>query len=276
MNDKAVVKKEEKLPQATNSLPAAVIQAQLYGNWAGTTEDQRVKACLELCGVLGIPTPLNPFRFITLNGKMVMYAPNEAAQLIAASREASVDIVNKYRDKETNIYVVEIQVSTQARRVQNFAAIYVGGLTGQKLADAMMKCCTKGIRRTIFGAFGLSIADDDDVAANSPPPAPLKIQASEVIEAYTAPVKPENVDLQEATIEARSGLFRRLIGKDSMFGKEVGKAKAWVEDMTDGVPLEQLTIDNCATLEGWLDEADAQKEDPTPVDISEAESKEAK
>ena len=32
-----------------------------------------------------------------------------AAQLIAASREASVDIVNKYRDKETNIYVTDVR-----------------------------------------------------------------------------------------------------------------------------------------------------------------------
>lgn len=240
--------KKALVPQATNSLPAAVIQAQLYRDWKGTTEEQRVKACLELCHILGIPTPMNPFQFITMNNKLVLYAPNEAAQLIAESRRASVEVLNKYVDKERNIFVVEVQVSTPERRVQNFAAISLAGLTGQKLADAMMKCCTKAQRRTIFGAFGLSVSDEDDVQAVK------DTVATTLIKPQTGIGNLENVepDLREEVLDARTELLKRLTGERKM---KAQAAIAWIQERA-GKSLETLTAVECGDLHAALEDED--------------------
>lgn len=263
-------KKEELIPQAQNRLPQAVIAAQLYNNWKGTSEEQRVKACLELCNVLGIPTPMNPFRFIELNGRLVLYAPNEAAQLIAQSRKASVKIINKYLDKEFNIYIVEVRVIDGGREVDNLAGIFVGGLTGQKRADAMMKCVTKAQRRTIFGAFGLSVADDDDIdfskvnsglptqpEVTSSVPAQLPLVAETKAEGSTPLTVGEPIDLpppplvDEETETAKIAIFQKLIGKNGLYAKDPKAAKQFIADVV-GKEFDKIDANDCQDLEAAI------------------------
>lgn len=249
-----------------DKLPASVVKAQLYNDWSKLSEEDRLKAALALCRALDIPTPLNPFRFITMNGKVVLYAPNEAAQLIAESKGASVNITNKYLDKETNIYTVEVRVSTATRTIDNMACLYVGGLTGQKRADAMMKAVTKASRRTIFAAFGLSVTDDDDIEAQrtqGPATGVLPPTTGQVQQGEPETLPPAD---QEAE-DLKALLYQQLIGKEGKFSKNTKAARSWIEENC-GKKFDDLDANDAnellAKLENEKDDLDLDAEMPPP------------
>lgn len=228
-----------------NSLPRAAVKAQLYNDWTGVNDDDRLKYVLAICKSLNIPTPLNPFRFIKVHNKTVLYAPNEAAQLIAERNRISTPITNKYLDKEQNIYVVEVRASNvTGRHTDNLGAIYVGGMSGPDRANSIMKCVTKAQRRTIFAMTGLSIVDDDQLtemrreAANGAPAAAISPPSA-------APALPDPT--RQEMIEARAELFRALTGKGGLFERDPVQASRWVQDKT-GKPFNTLNAVECEDL----------------------------
>lgn len=245
-----------------NSLPRAAVRAQLYNDWQGVSDDDRLKYTLAICKSLNIPTPLNPFRFIVVKTKAgpktVLYSPNEAAQLIAERNRISTPITNKYLDKEQNIYVVEVRASNPSgRHTDNFGAIYVGGMSGPDRANAMMKCVTKAQRRTIFAMTGLSIVDDDQLvemrreAANAAPAAAVSPPAA-------APALPDP-DRQEM-IEARAELFRALTSKGGLFERQPVEASKWIQEKA-GKSFNTLTAVECEDL---VAEASKEMQDEEP------------
>lgn len=234
------------------AIPAAALNAQLHNNWTGVSEADRLKFAVATCMALDIPTPLNPFRYIDLGqGRTVFYAPNEAAQLIAEAKKMSLRITNKYLERDTNIYFVEIEAGFPTGRVvQNIATLYVGGLTGDKRANAIMKAVTKGLRRTVFAAAGLSVTDDDELeilrkqesGAAYPAPPPLSVPSPNPPAAVPSPAPAD-----DETITLRAEVFRQLTGKNGMFEGKPVKAKEWIES-TVGYGFERLTADDCQEL----------------------------
>ena len=231
----------------TTGVPAAAVRAQLHSDWSKVTEDDKLRYAISICKALDIPTPLNPFKFINMKGKTVLYATKEAAELIAERNKISVNVVNKYLDKEQNIYVVEVRaLMPHGRTFDNFAALSVAGLSGEARANAMMKTMSKAIRRVVFAAVGLSVMDEAELASSNdggyaPSPEP-----------ETQPETEEPMKDPE-TLNARGMLFKRLTAKGGLFHKNIPGARAWIEENNAGGGIENCSADDCQELEALLD-----------------------
>ena len=240
------------------SVPMAAVRAQLNNDWSGVSDQDKVKYCLALCKSLDIPTPLNPFKFIKLKGKDTLYAPKEAAELLAERNKLSVNITNKYLDRDSNIYVVEVRASTRdGRTIDNLAAMSMAGATGEDRCNRMMKCVSKATRRVVFSSVGLSVIDDDDKAAierdascYATPPAipPSNVPPITILEGMGEAATSEEQELATEAVAARAELITSLCGKDGMFGpKKIKQAKEWIEEVA-AKPYEMLTPNDCQEL----------------------------
>lgn len=244
-------------------VPAAAVKAQLHNDWSKVSEDDKLKCVLAMCKVLNIPTPMNPFRFIDMKGKTVLYATKECAELIAERNKISVNVVNKYLDKEQNIYVVEVRaLMPQGRTFDNFAALSVAGLSGEARANAMMKCISKAIRRVVFASVGLSAMDETDIPQNGGnyAPSPEPVREAPKLREVTMP-SPE-------TLDARGMLFKRLTAKGGRFHKNIPAARRWIEDNNEGNGIETLSADDCMELNALLDRIDEEEAgEPEQVEL---------
>jgi len=268
----------QKVP--TDTLPMSTVNAQLHNDWKGVSDSDKVKYSLAICKTLNIPTPMNPFKFISMNGKEVLYATKEAAELLAERNKISVTITNKYVERDSNLYVVEVRASMPGGRTfDNLAALSLAGKTGDIRANLMMKCVSKAIRRLVFSAVGLSVLDEDDLEAirrnGSPssethPPAQVTLPPIVVHQG-----DPETLS---ESISARSALIRELCGgKGSPFFKNPANAKDWILE-TISKPLELLTPDDCQDVMAHLyanEEEEAEVESQEETKDAEAEADES-
>jgi hypothetical protein len=240
-----------------SGVPAAAVRAQLHNDWSKVTEDDKLKYAISICKALDIPTPLNPFKFINMKGKTVLYATKEAAELIAERNKISVNVVNKYLDKEQNIYVVEVRaLMPHGRTFDNFAALSVSGLTGEARANAMMKTMSKAIRRVVFAAVGLSVMDETDLPTNGGNYAPSPTPVAE------APTATEVNLSNPETIAARGALFQRLTAKGGRFHKNIPAARKWIEENNNGDGIEKCSPDDCQELNAILDREEEEEKAP--------------
>ncbi len=247
------------------AIPHAAVQAQLTNNWRGISDADKVKYALAICKSLDIPTPLNPFKFIDLskakNGsKVVLYATKEAAELLAERNKLSVNISNKYFDRDANLYVVEVRVSTRdGRTIDNLAAISMAGASGEERCNRMMKCVSKAVRRGVFSAVGLSVVDDDEKQYIEHGPS-MYATPPAIPPSHIAPVpeggvqlSPEAQEIATEAVAARAELITTLCGKDGMFGpKRIKDAKEWIAEVASK-PYEMLTPDDCQEVLGHHD-----------------------
>jgi hypothetical protein len=265
---------EKSLP----AIPAAAVRAQLHNDWAKVSDEDKLKYAVGVCRSLDIPTPLNPFKFIDLsrqkNGsKIVFYATKEAAELIAERNKISVNVTNKYLDRDQNLYIVEVRASMKdGRTFDNLAAMSVAGCSGQDRANMIMKTVSKAIRRVVFSAVGLSVMDDEDVKAvgdmayPTPPPIANKALTQQVIESQGQPVTPETKELADETIGLRADLMSRLMNGKFKKGKTSDRVKnvtAWIAENSHGQSLDLMSATDCVELLAILDkeeEADAAQE----------------
>jgi len=261
---------------APDTIPMATVRAQLHGDWKGVSDADKVRHAVAICKALDIPTPLNPFKFITMNGKDVLYATKEAAELLAERNKISVNILNKYLDREQNLYVVEVRAAMpNGRTFDNLAAMSVAGKVGDIRANIMMKTVSKAIRRVVFSAVGLSVLDDDDIEsmkngamyASPPPIQPPPIVMQTLIGGHGVGKSDiEEVEKQQEMINEVIDLRAQLINTLLSCGKfkKPAEAKAWVKEQTDGKPLELLDANDCMELLSKLEEREPGEDDVEP------------
>lgn len=212
-------------------IPVAIIRAQMNNDWSGVTEPDRVLAVRAICEVLGIPTPMNPFRFIkTKRGNVTMYAGQEAASLIANTYRLSVKITEQVFDKEQNLYRVAVTATfPDGRSVDDMGVVYLGGSTGDDRANAVMKCITKAKRRVTLSACGLSTYEEDEV--------PVVSSGLPNDNVNTVNVKLVKYDQSDETSDDRKEaaelmleLYDYLLNKPGPFKGKTQKAKDWIEE----------------------------------------------
>jgi hypothetical protein len=168
----------------------SVEQVMVQGNLAALTPDQRVVYYNRVCESLGLNPLTKPFDYITLNGKLTLYAKRDATDQLRALRNVSVKIVS--RERVAELLVVTAQASLPNGRVdESVGAVVVGTLKGEALANAMMKCETKAKRRVTLSICGLGMLDETEVTS-----------IHEVTASQSAPhaeVKPKELLKQAAT-----------------------------------------------------------------------------
>jgi hypothetical protein len=145
---------------ATRDNPLAQLeQVVVEGNLAKLTEGDRVAYYARVCESLGINPLTRPFEYITLNGKLTLYARKDATDQLRRIR--GIAIVDVKRETRADLEIVTAYARDRAGNEDvAIGAVSVKGLAGEALANALMKAETKAKRRVTLSLAGLGWLDE--------------------------------------------------------------------------------------------------------------------
>ncbi len=179
----------------------AIEQVLIGGDLAKLTPDQRVEYYNSVCESVGLNPLTQPFAYITLNGKLTLYALRACTDQLRSVHGVSVEEMSE--GERDGVFIVTAKVrNAQGRTDMAKGAVNVNGLKGEALANALMKAETKAKRRATLSICGLGMLDETEVSdipnarpaatpakpTLAPPPAP-KTAAPETPEAPPAPAE---------------------------------------------------------------------------------------
>ena len=144
---------------------------------------QRVNYYTAVCQSVGLNPLTKPFEYITLNGKMVLYARKDATDQLRDIRKVSVTRLE--RERIDGVYVVTAYAQAQDGRTDSsMGAVSIEGLKGDSLANALMKAETKAKRRVTLSICGLGMLDETELSTiPDARPANVNVTTGEVIDA---------------------------------------------------------------------------------------------
>ncbi|MEZ4410859.1 MAG: hypothetical protein R3A52_30915 [Polyangiales bacterium] len=166
MSDKQTTEKTEKqggdradFPMDTKTGQKVVESFVVRGDLSGLSPNERARFYVQMCEGLGLNPNAQPFAFLRLNGKEVLYATRGATDQLAAIHRVNREIVDgpKVIDLAGTKLVYAVCRATHPNgRVETATATV-------PLADPMnvlMKCETKAKRRATLSILGLGVLDE--------------------------------------------------------------------------------------------------------------------
>ena len=177
----------------------------LEGNLASLQPDERVAYYARVCESLGLNPLTRPFEYITLNSKLVLYARRDAADQLRKLRGISVDRLE--RERTDDLAIVTAYGTDLTGRIDSaIGAVSIKGLSGEALANALMKAETKAKRRMTLSLAGLGWLDEAEVdTVTEDPDAPVAVSRRGRIASRTARLTGTVVDEQPAVEADSSG-----------------------------------------------------------------------
>jgi hypothetical protein len=143
------------------------------GDLSKITPQERVNYYRAVCESVGLNPLTRPFEYITLNGKLTLYARKDCTDQLRQLHEVSVDSLD---DKVIDgVYIVNAKVhNAKGRTDMAKGAVHIDGLKGDALANALMKAETKAKRRATLSICGLGFLDESEL--DTIPPQAFKDQ----------------------------------------------------------------------------------------------------
>jgi hypothetical protein len=149
---------------AVTPIKAAEIMESVIarGDLAELTPQERGKFYARVCESVGLNPMTRPFEYITLNGKLTLYARRECTDQLRKLRGVSViDLVESERE---GVFIITAKVSDKDGRTDAAkGAVTITGLKGDALANALMKAETKAKRRATLSICGLGFLDETEI-----------------------------------------------------------------------------------------------------------------
>jgi hypothetical protein len=148
----------------------------IAGDLARLQPNERVMYYKAVCESVGLNPLTKPFEYITLNGKLTLYARRDATDQLRQIKGVSIEI--KAREVVEDCYIVTACAKIGTRQDESIGAVTIGGLKGESRANAMMKAETKAKRRVTLSICGLGMLDETEVETITPIPASSKSVAA--------------------------------------------------------------------------------------------------
>jgi hypothetical protein len=137
-------------------------QVLIGGDLSKLSEVERLTYYKNVCDSVGLNPLTKPFDYITLNGRLTLYARKDATDQLRQLHKISIKITA--REKIDEVYVVTADASNKDGRTDSSTgAVNVAGLKGDNLANAMMKAETKSKRRVTLSICGLGLLDETEL-----------------------------------------------------------------------------------------------------------------
>lgn len=146
-------------------MASAIEQVVIGGDLSRLTSDQRVSYFRTVCDSLGLNPATKPFEYITLNGKLTLYATRAASEQLRKINGVSIAPLERTMLAEAGLYqVVARGRDATGREDEASGVVTITGLKGEALANAMLKCETKAKRRLTLSICGLGFLDETEVS----------------------------------------------------------------------------------------------------------------
>ena len=134
------------------------------GDLSKLTPTERLAYYRDVCESVGLNPLTRPFDYLTLNGRMVLYAKRDATDQLRSIHKVSVHKMEKERFDD--LFVVTAYArDKEGREDSSTGAVSIAGLKGEALANAIMKAETKAKRRVTLSLCGLGLLDETEVAS---------------------------------------------------------------------------------------------------------------
>jgi len=148
----------------TTSNGADIIErVVIVGDLKELKPTERVAYYRQVCESVGLNPLTKPFDYISLQGRLTLYARKDATDQLRRIHNVSVAIVA--RDRIEDVYVVTARASlNNGRTDESTGAVSIGALKGDALANALMKAETKAKRRVTLSICGLGWLDETELA----------------------------------------------------------------------------------------------------------------
>ncbi len=140
----------------------AIERVVIQGDLSKLSPEERVNYYRLVCESVGLNPLTKPFEYITLNGKLTLYARKDATDQLRQIHCVSVTIAS--REITEGCYVVTARASfPNGRADESIGAVTVENLKGENRANAMMKAETKAKRRVTLSICGLGMLDETEI-----------------------------------------------------------------------------------------------------------------
>jgi hypothetical protein len=246
----------------------------IAGDLAQLTPAERLMYYRQVCESLGLNPLTRPFDYIVLNGRLTLYARKDATDQLRRIHGISVRIVAREMIDTLGLYVVTARATTpDGREDEAIGAVSVKGLTGDNLANAIMKAETKAKRRVTLSIVGLGWTDESEVES-IPGARTVRVdhETGEILEPAPVPATasanaaPEDHGRAKSPTDKQFKLLGVLLDRvglsredapgyiSAVIGREIHTAREMTREEVSGV------IDHLQTLAGWLDELGVSEE----------------
>lgn len=157
----AVATRQNGTPPVNGNAGALMESVMIKGDLSKLTPHERSDYYMHVCKSVGLNPLTQPFQYITLNGKLTLYASKGCTDQLSRVHGIKVVIVNQ--STESGLRVVHVRAETKdGRATDEIGAVNVENLKGEALANAMMKAVTKAKRRAILSMCGLGMLDETE------------------------------------------------------------------------------------------------------------------
>lgn len=181
-------------------LPEAIEKVLISGDLAVLNADQRNQYYKAICDSVGLNPLTKPFDYITLNGKLVLYATKNCTDQLRSIHKISIQITS--RDRVGDVFIVTARArGADGREDESTGAVSIGRATGDALANLYMKAETKAKRRVTLSIVGLGLLDESEVETipsarkqAEEPVARIQERSEDKIYEHAAPVQMEDID----------------------------------------------------------------------------------
>lgn len=234
------------MSEAIATVAPAVESLLIQGDLKALNTEQRLQYYNALCGSLGLNPLSRPFEYITLSGKLTLYARKDATEQLR--RIYGVSITDLSAQMQGEIYVVTAKAKDrEARTDAATGAVSIKGLGGEAMANAIMKAETKSKRRVTLSLCGLGMLDETETdsipgAVHGEPTTVTRNVTPAPVEAVTMPEPSDYQRLKaarEKTIVSASEL-KEYVAKTfdcavtKMTLPQLNQAIAWLELTEEG------------------------------------------
>lgn len=141
-------------------------------NVAILTSTQRASFLWHYAKSLGLDPNTKPFDLIpSQTGKLIIYANRAASDQLRQLHKLSIEELYTGplllgTEERKDVWITKVRVKDpEGRSEDHVGAVGIDGLTGESLANAIMKCSTKASRRGTIAFCGLGMLDETEVAS---------------------------------------------------------------------------------------------------------------
>lgn len=171
-----------------------VLEVLVTGNLSVLTPPERVDYFNRVCDSLRLNPMTKPFEFITLNGKLTLYATKACTDQLRQIHGVSINIEDQRQVGD--LYMVTVTATDKSgRQDSDMGVVTTKNLAGENLANAMLKTVTKAKRRVTLSICGLGMLDETEVedipASAKRPPVAMPRSRRETVDTVTGEIVEE-------------------------------------------------------------------------------------
>ncbi len=149
----------------TDNTPVQTMLEKLIvkGDLTEMTPAQRNQYYVALCDSMGLNALTQPFEYLTLNGKLILYAKKAATDQLRTKRNISITKTETKTEDGYFFVTAYAKDLGTGREDSDLGVIFIDGLRGEMRQNAMMKAFTKAKRRVTLSICGLGLLDETEV-----------------------------------------------------------------------------------------------------------------